>query len=132
MGTLLQTLVRRPSLKATLKAITAHCDGHQPCLIAHWQQGDLHHDLVFHLQRPHHGLTGDVLVVSTDNHGMVKEVISLAKMPKRQALWHARCPADPHFDGDLPPVLEEVKTNHWVRPERILNATPIPRSPTRH
>lgn len=124
--TLLHQLVRRPSLKATLKAITEHC-GHEPALVAHWQQGDLHHDLVLHVHPPHPGLAGNILVVSIDDRGRVKEILSLAKMPMRQALWHARCPDDPDYDGDLPPILDEIRTLHWVNPARILNATPIPR-----
>ncbi|MFN3199777.1 MAG: hypothetical protein ACE366_15345 [Bradymonadia bacterium] len=126
MQTLLNQLARRPSLKAILKALSTHC-GHEARLVAHWQQGHLHHDMVFHVTPPHPGLPSDILVVSTDDRGMVKEMMSLASMPKRQALWHARCPNDPDFDGDLPQVLDEVKTMHWVDPKRIIDATPIPR-----
>ena len=88
-------------------------------LLAHWRQGEFHHDLVLrvHARRE---LPGEVLVVATNCNGGVKEVICFDRIPDRYALWHARCPDNPEFEGDLEPVLGQARTLHWFDPCELL------------
>lgn len=89
-------------------------------IVDHWQQGEFHHDTVLRL--PHSGpeLPGPILVVSTNCNGGVKEVLCFSEVPDRQALWHARCPANPEFSGELPELLAVAKTSHWFDPGELL------------
>ena len=88
-------------------------------LVAHWQQGEFHHDSVIKLRDPK-WLPGDVLVVSTNCNGGVKEVLCLDEVPGRWALWHHRCPDNDEFEGELPPVLGRARTSHWFEPCELL------------
>jgi hypothetical protein len=90
-------------------------------IVAHWTQGEFHHDVV--LQLPESmpaGLPGNVLVVATNCNGGVKEVLSFAGIPERAALWHHRCPDVPEFTGELLPVLARAITTHWFDPCELL------------
>ncbi|MEQ8818856.1 MAG: hypothetical protein RLY93_01330 [Sumerlaeia bacterium] len=82
---------------------------------AHWTQGEFHHDLLLELEGPH-GLSGPVVLVATNCNGAIKEVLSLAEMPDRWGLWHARCPDNPEFEGPAPKVLEQFRTAIWFDP----------------
>ena len=88
-------------------------------IVDHWQQGEFHHDLVLRLSATD-TLPGNVLVVATNCNGGVKEILRLDSVPERSALWHSRCPQNPEFDGDLPAVLETVRTVHWFDPCELL------------
>jgi hypothetical protein len=88
-------------------------------LVDHWQQGEFHHDLVLRVPCAE-GLPGGVLVVATNCNGGIKEILCFEKIPDRRALWHHRCPDNPEFDGDLPPVLDAVRTVHWFDPCELL------------
>ena len=82
-------------------------------LVAHWPQGEFHHDVVVR--------TGArVLVVSTNCNGGVKEVLAFDEMPDRWALWHHRCPTNAEFSGDLPPIRARAVTEHWFDPCALL------------
>ncbi len=105
LGSLLETLTRRHG-------------GYE--LLAHWKQGEFHHDLVLHVARAQ-GLPGDVLVVATNCNGGVKEVLCFAAVPDRYALWHMRCPENPEFSGMLTPVLGHARTLHWFDPCELLD-----------
>ncbi|MCB9788905.1 MAG: hypothetical protein H6744_19690 [Deltaproteobacteria bacterium] len=35
-------------------------------------------------------------------------------------MWHARCPDNPEFEGELPPVLAVARTAHWFDPCALL------------
>jgi hypothetical protein len=89
-------------------------------LLAHWKQGEFHHDLVL---RAHEqgALPGTFLVVATNCNGGVKEVLCFEQVPERYALWHMRCPDNPEFDGELLPVLAHARTVHWFDPCELLD-----------
>jgi hypothetical protein len=88
-------------------------------LVAHWKQGEFHHDLVLRV-REERDLPGAVLVVATNCNGGIKEVLAFARVPERFALWHARCPHNPEFAGELPALLAAVRTVHWFDPCELL------------
>jgi hypothetical protein len=90
-------------------------------LVAHWTQGEFHHDLVVRVAEPGE-LPGPVLVVATNCNGGVKEVLAFAEPPARGALWHARCPENVEFAGELPPLLGRARTIHWFDPCELLRA----------
>ena len=82
-------------------------------LVDHWQQGEFHHDVVVRA-------AGRVLVVATNCNGGIKEVLAFDDVPDRWALWHHRCPQNPEFAGDLPPIRERAVTDHWFDPCALL------------
>ena len=89
-------------------------------LIAHWKQGEFHHDVVVRLAGEPADLPGRVLVVSTNCNGGVKEVSVFAETPEREALWRERCPSSEEFCGELPPLLARARTQHWFDPCELL------------
>lgn len=91
-------------------------------LVAHHQQGEFHHDTVLRIAGRQAGLPGDILVVATNCNGGVKEVVCFADVPTHAALWHHRCPDNPEFGGDLPPILDACTTEHWFDPCALLGA----------
>jgi hypothetical protein len=109
----LDRLARHLALGSLLEAVIADHGSYE--LIAHWKQGEFHHDLVVRV-REQAGLPGDVLVIATNCNGGVKEVLCFDSVPDRYALWHARCPDNPEFEGALGPILAEVRTTHWFDP----------------
>ncbi|MDC0685063.1 hypothetical protein [Sorangium atrum] len=88
-------------------------------LLAHWKQGEFHHDVVLRVHR-FAPLPAPVLVVSTNCNGGVKEVLCLGDVPERYALWHHRCPGVPEFSGDLPPIAAQARTSHYFDPCELL------------
>ena len=88
-------------------------------LVAHWTQGEFHHDVVLRLDAPPEGLA-PVLVVATNCNGGIKEVLAFPEVPTRGALWKHRCPGNPEFAGVLPPVLGQARTVHWFDPCELL------------
>jgi hypothetical protein len=113
-------LARKLALGPLLDELRLHCDGFR--LVAYWQQGEYHHDIVLAVNRKG-PLPGSVLVVSTNCNAAVKEVLCFDAVPTRGALWHSRCPGDPHFAGELPPLLAAARTQRWVDPCKVLEAT---------
>jgi hypothetical protein len=114
---MLQTLSQQLALGPLLDELRARVGGYD--LVDHWQQGEFHHDLV--LRVPEVGdLPGPVLVVATNCNGGVKEILCFDTVPERNALWHQRCPDNPEFHGELPPVLGQVHTQHWFDPCELL------------
>jgi hypothetical protein len=108
-------------LGALLEELNTRFDGYE--IVAHWTQGEFHHDLVLRLPESAGAeLLGRVLVVATNCNGGVKEVLCFADVPDRSALWRARCPAIPEFRGELAPVLERAVTDHWFDPCELLVA----------
>jgi hypothetical protein len=87
-------------------------------IIDHWSQGELHHDLVVRLATG--DLGGEILVISTNCNGGVKELITLDDVPDQSALWHWRCPALPQFQGTLDDIRGVARTIHWSEPSRLL------------
>jgi hypothetical protein len=64
-----------------------------------------------------------VLVVATNCNGGIKEVLALADVPDRLALWHHRCPAVAEFFGELGPILARAVTEHWFDPCELLTSS---------
>ena len=83
-------------------------------LIAHWTQGEFHHDVVVRT-RP-----DCVIVIATNCNGGVKEILALRDVPDRRALWHHRCPDVKAFgDGSIEIVARAI-TPHWFDPCELL------------
>jgi hypothetical protein len=114
-------LARHLVLGALLDELTRLFGSYE--LVAHWRQGEFHHDVVFRLPEATMGqLPGRILVVATNCNGGIKEVLCFAAVPERGALWHHRCPTIPEFSGDLAPVLGRAVTVHWFDPYELLAA----------
>jgi hypothetical protein len=115
----LEPLARRLVLGALLEDLTARFGGYE--LVAHWTQGEFHHDVVLELPAAAAGeLPGRVLVVATNCNGGIKELLCFGDVPDRRALWHHRCPTVREFDGELSPVLARATTEHWFDPCELL------------
>lgn len=89
-------------------------------LLAHWTQGEFHHDLVVRVNE-RWDLPGAFLVIATNCNGGVKEVLCTDAMPTRGGLWRWRCPDNPDFEGEIPKVLEHATTVHWFEPRELLS-----------
>ncbi|HEX3771912.1 MAG TPA: hypothetical protein VHV30_13640 [Polyangiaceae bacterium] len=108
-------------LGALLEGLEKRFGGYE--LVAHWTQGEFHHDLVLRLSDAAAAvLHGRVLVVATNCNGGVKEVMVFSEIPDRRALWHHRCPEIPEFSGALGPILGHAVTEHWFDPCELLAA----------
>lgn len=108
-------------LGALLDELSKRYGGYE--IVAHWVQGEFHHDIVLWLPQTARAsdLPGRVLVIATNCNGGVKEVLCFSEIPDRFALWHRRCPAIQDFSGELPPILERVTTEHWFDPCELLS-----------
>ncbi len=106
-------------LGALLDDLSTRLGGYE--LVAHWTQGEFHHDVVLRLPHPAgSGSPGPVLVVATNCNGGIKEVLAFAEVPDRRALWHHRCPDVRDFEGKLAPILGRAVTEHWFDPCELL------------
>ena len=117
MESALLTLAGHLSLGTLLESLLSEHEGYD--LVAHWTQGEFHHDVVLRVHRAGR-LPGAVLVVGTNCNGGVKEVLCFEQVPDRYALWHERCPDNPEFEGELTPMLGSVRTVHWFDPCLLL------------
>jgi hypothetical protein len=116
---LIERLARCLVLGELLGELTRRFGGYE--LVAHWKQGEFHHDVVVRLPvEVVPELPGRVLVVATNCNGGIKEVLAFADVPERGALWHQRCPDVPDFEGDLGPILGRAVTEHWFEPCELL------------
>jgi len=104
-------------LGSVLEALRSAFGGYD--LVAHWTQGEFHHDVVVRVRAPK-ALPGPVLVIATNCNGGVKEILCFAELPDRSALWHARCPESTEFAGDVPAMLARAETPHWFDPCELL------------
>ncbi len=121
MKTLLESFADHLSLGALLDDLKARYGGYD--LVAHWQQGEFHHDVVLRLpDEARADLPGGVLLVATNCNGGIKEVLCFADVPDRGGLWHHRCPGVPEFAGSLIPILARATTEHWFDPCELLRA----------
>lgn len=117
VATLAGTLV----LGSLLDEVRRACGGFE--LLAHWQQGEFHHDVLLEIPATRDGaseLPGSFLVVATNCNGGVKEVLCFDQKPDRGALWKFRCPDNLEFAGTLPPIRAEARTTHWFDPCELL------------
>jgi hypothetical protein len=116
-----ERLARTMVLGSLLEELTRAFGSYE--LVAHWTQGEFHHDLVLRLpEAASEALPGGgrVLVVATNCNGGVKEVLCFTEVPARAALWHHRCPGIAEFAGDLAPILARAVTEHWFDPCELL------------
>ena len=113
---MLQDLANTLSLKGVLDSLRPYGWEH----VDHWAQGEFHHDVILRVKHRPSELPGDVLVVSTNCNGGVKEVLCLDDVPDRWGLWHYRCPDNPEFDGPSPAVRGWARTLHWFQPCDLL------------
>jgi hypothetical protein len=113
---MLQQLADTLSLKGVLDRLKPYGWQH----VDHWAQGEFHHDVVLRLRTRPPELDGDVLVVSTNCNGGVKEVLCLRAVPDRWGLWHQRCPDNPEFEGPPPDIVGHARTVHWFDPCDLL------------
>lgn len=88
--------------------------------VDHWTQGEYHHDVVVRVRTAPAGLPGNVVIISTNCNGGVKEVLCFDEVPDRLGLWHHRCPDNPEFAGDIPLILGSFSTIHWKDPCGLL------------
>ncbi len=117
----LARLARHLVLGSLLEELTRRFGSYE--LVAHWTQGEFHHDLVLRLpEAATRELPGAVLVVATNCNGGIKEVLALSEVPDRLALWHHRCPSAAEFKGQLGPILGRAVTEHWFDPCELLRA----------
>ena len=100
-------------------------------LLAHWTQGEFHHDVVLRIPSGESGeSTGPksgerskieplppVLIVSTNCNGGVKELLAFDEVPSREALWNYRL-------GDATAasigLRDSSRTLHWFDPRELL------------
>ena len=106
----LEQLAQELVLGSVLEQLVTEHGGYE--LVDHWTQGEFHHNVVVRVAS-RGDLGGDVLVVATNCNGGVKEVLAFDRIPDRWALWHDRCPANPEFNGELPPLRGTATTEHW-------------------
>ena len=114
----LSFLASRLVLAALLGTLRTRYGGYN--IVEHWKQGEFHHDLVLKIHSPVPDLPGNILVVSTNCNGGIKELLCFNETPDRWALWHLRCPNIPEFEGGLPPVLGAARTPNWYDPCSLL------------
>lgn len=110
-------LARFLTLGELLDALKGGHEGYE--LIAHWLQGEFHHDVVLRVPAPG-SLPGPVLVVSTNCNGGVKEVACFDEVPDRDALWYERCPNGDFEARPLPGLRGRARTVHWFDPCELL------------
>ena len=113
---LIESLSPHLGLGSLLEAIRARFGGYD--LVAHYTQGEFHHDVVIKL--PDEAMSSIYLVVATNCNGGVKELLQFAELPSAAALWHWRCPDVPEFSGALPELLGRSTTMHWFDPCSLL------------
>jgi hypothetical protein len=106
-------------LGSLLEELAAKHGGYD--LVAHWKQGEFHHDVVVRVQTRGE-LPGEIVLVATNCNGGVKEVLCFDRVPQRYGLWHARCPDNPEFEGEIVPALAQTRTLHWFDPCALLVA----------
>lgn len=114
----LSFLADRLVLASLLGKLKSMHGGYQ--ILEHWKQGEFHHDLVLKLQTPTSEIPGPILVVSTNCNAGIKELLCFGDVPDRWALWHFRCPNNPEFEGELPPLLGATRTANWYDPCSLL------------
>lgn len=104
----IKTIADTRSLGAALSIIGKYT------VIAHWKQGEFHHDLVIKT------MNDEIIVITTNCNGGIKEVIQFESMPDRSALWHWRVPNSPEFSGELPKIIGWATTEHFFNSEELL------------
>jgi len=114
----LSFLTPRTELTSLLQVVRQKYGGYQ--VLEHWTQGEFHHDVVVKVEQPQPDIPGQILVLGTNCNGGIKEVLCFDEVPDRWALWHFRCPANPEFTGDLPPLRGSSKTKIWYDPCGLL------------
>lgn len=115
---LVERLASKLTLGELLAVIVADFGRYE--LVAHWQQGEFHHDTVLRIAHADSEPSGNFLVIATNCNGGVKEVLCVAALPTRGGLWRWRCPDAAEFAGDPPTILARAATLHWFDPCKLL------------
>jgi hypothetical protein len=115
---LIERLITKLTLGDLLAAIVADFGRYE--LVAHWQQGEFHHDTVLRVIHADITPPDSHLVIATNCNGGVKEVLCVATLPSRGGLWRWRCPDAEEFAGDPPTILARAATLHWFDPCQLL------------
>jgi len=115
---MLDQLAEKLGLGSLLNTVSESCGPFR--VLEHWTQGEFHHDLLLELSGANNPLPGRFLLVSANCNGGVKELVCFDHIPDRWALWHERCPANPEFSGELPPILAARRTAYWFDPCSLL------------
>lgn len=119
MTPLLDNLCSSRMLGPFLEAVRERCGTYE--LVDHWTQGEFHHDVVIRVPPvPASETLASVVLVATNCNGGIKEVLCFDEIPDRWALWHHRCPDNPEFEGELPPIRAALRTEHWFDPCELL------------
>jgi len=87
-------------------------------IVNHWQQGEFHHDLVFRLPCPVRDMPGEILVVSSNCNGGIKELLCFAQAPTHESLWQERCFENAQSHSTA--VLARARTVHWFDPCELM------------
>ena len=113
-----EELAQTRMLGALLELVRRDWGGND--LMHHHQQGEFHHDVFVRVPNARPRLPGEYLVISTNCNGGVKEVLCFGELADPAALWHFRCPANDAFQGALPRILAQARTEHWFNPCELL------------
>jgi hypothetical protein len=120
MTSVLDRFATHLTLGAVLDELAERFGGYD--LVAHHQQGEFHHDVILSLgPEARAALSGGALVVATNCNGGVKEILLFSEVVDPSALWHARCPDNPEFSGELPALVASLRTVHWFDPCELLD-----------
>ena len=121
-----EKLLKKLASKTSVGFLFDELEKWHPEFLYHWKQGEFHHDHVVELNNAPEEMPGNILVISTNCNGGVKEIICLNEIPERWALWNHRCPENSEFEGELSEILDIIRTHHWYDPCSLL--TPDARS----
>lgn len=116
-ASLVSELAETLMLGALLELLRERAGGYD--LVAHWEQGEFHHDVLVAL--PTGAASFGYLVIATNCNGGVKEVLAFAEPPDRDALWRWRCPRAEEFTPVSSFALcGRATTSHWFDPCELL------------
>jgi hypothetical protein len=86
-------------------------------LVAHWMQGEFHHDVVLRVRVPEGLGDASILVVATNCNAGVKELLAFDEVPSRAALWDFRLG---DRNGRSIGLRGVARTVHWFDPRELL------------
>jgi hypothetical protein len=84
-------------------------------LVAHWMQGEFHHDVVLRL--PDASKDPRILIVATNCNAGVKELLAFDDVPSRTGIWEFRLG---DRNGASIGLRGAARTLHWFDPQELL------------
>lgn len=115
----LRRLAEEGGLGSLLDSLRRDWGGYD--LLWHHQQGEFHHDFLIRVRAARPRLPGEYLAISTNCNSGVKEAVCFDLPLDPSSLWHLRCPGNPEFQGEAPPVLAVARTEAWFDPCSLLS-----------